>query len=81
MSIIKQTGDSAIVFSRRFTVVFLQIGMKFISDREDLFVVIFIFLSLVHFGPFGIRSILESKLNNRSCVTIFFSVTHPKPLV
>ena len=53
MSIIKQTGDSAIVFSRRFTVVFLQIGMKFTSDRGDFLVEMYILLSLVFWGACG----------------------------
>ena len=53
MIIVKHTGESAIVSSRRRPIVFLHLGLKFTSDREDLLVEKFILSSLVLFGPCG----------------------------
>ena len=38
VSIVKHTKNSAILSSRRCPIVFLYIGMKFTSDREDFIV-------------------------------------------
>ena len=50
---LKHTGESDIVPSRMCLIVFLHIGLKFASDREDFLVEMFILLSLVIFGPCG----------------------------
>ena len=50
-SIVKKTEDSCIVSSRRFPIVFLHLGLKFTSDREDLLFEMCIFKSLVVLGP------------------------------
>ena len=52
VSIVYYYVDSSIVSSRRCPRVFLQRGLKFTSDREDLLVEIYILLSLVFFVPF-----------------------------
>ena len=49
--IVKNTGDSAIVFSRIFPRVFLHIKLKFTFDGEELFVEMCILLSLIILGP------------------------------
>ena len=49
---VNNIGDSAIYSSRICTRVFLQLELKFTSDREDLLVEICILLSLVLFRPF-----------------------------
>ena len=51
--IIKHTEESAIVFSRIFPILFLRLGLKFISDREYFLVEMCILLSLVIFGLCG----------------------------
>ena len=62
--------------------VFIHIGMKFPSDREDFLVEIYIyFLSLVIFGPYGRGEKVQTKLNNRSSVTILWAMTHHGSLV
>ena len=67
--------------SRIFTRVFIHIGMKFLSDREDFLVKIYILLSLVLFGPQGKGEKVGTKLNNISSVTIFWALPHPGSLV
>ena len=47
--VVKHTGESAIVSSRICPRVFIQLGMKFTSDRDDLLVEMRIFLILVLF--------------------------------
>ena len=49
--IVSHTRESAIVSSRRCPIVFLQLGLKFPSDREYFLVEIYIFISLVLFRP------------------------------
>ena len=49
--IVKHSGESSIVSSKRFPRVFLQLGLKFLSDKEYFHVEIYILLSLVLFGP------------------------------
>ena len=51
--IIKHTEESSIVFSRIFPILFLRLGLKFISDREYFLVEMCILLSLVIFGSCG----------------------------
>ena len=50
VSLVKYTGDSTTVSSRRCPRVFIQLGLKFTSDKEDFLVEIYIFLSLVLLG-------------------------------
>ena len=57
--------------------VFIHIGLKFISDREDFLVEIYILLSLVLFGPYGRGEKVQTKLNNRSSMTIFWAMPCP----
>ena len=51
--IVNNTRESATVSSRIRPRVFLQIGIKFPSDREDFYFGMYIFLSLVLLGPVG----------------------------
>ena len=51
--IVKHTEDSSIFSSRICTRVFLQLGMKFLYEREDFCVEMYIFISLVVFGTYG----------------------------
>ena len=51
VSIVKHTGESVIVSSRRCTRLFPQIGLEFPSDREDFHVKMYILLILMIFGP------------------------------
>ena len=81
VGIVKHTGWSAIVSSRICPRVFLHLGLKFPSDREDFLVEIYILLSLVLFGPYRRGEKVQTKLNNRSSVTIFLAVTRPGSLV
>ena len=53
VSILNHTRYPYIVSSRRCTRVFLQIGMKNISDREDFHVEMYILLILLVFWPCG----------------------------
>ena len=48
-SILNQTGDSFIVYSRISPRIFIQLGLKLLSDREDFLVEMYILLSLVLF--------------------------------
>ena len=50
---VNYTGESAMESSRRCPRVFLQLLLKFTSDREDFLVEIFIMLILVVFGTRG----------------------------
>ena len=50
---LNHTEEAAIVSTRICTIVFLQVGQIFISDREDFHVEIYILISLVLFGPCG----------------------------
>ena len=50
--IVKKTGKSDIVSIRILPRLFLQIGLKFPSDRGDFLVEMYILLSLVIFGPY-----------------------------
>ena len=59
--ILKHTGELDIASSRRFPRVFLLIGLKFSSDREDFLVKMCIFLSMVLFGTCG----REEKVGNK----------------
>ena len=78
---INHTGESDIVYSRRCSSLFIQIGLEFPSDRENFLVEIYIFLSLVIFRSRGIGSKLGNKQNNRQSATIWWAVPHPAPLV
>ena len=51
--ILKYTGESAIVSSRRYPRLFLQIGLKFTSDTENFLVKMYTLSSLVLFRPHG----------------------------
>ena len=51
--IVNHSGYSTIVSSRICTRLFLHIGLKSPSDREDSLVEMCILLSLVLFGPCG----------------------------
>ena len=51
MSIVKHIEESDIVSSSIFPRVFIQLGLKFPSDREYFLVEIYILLSLVFSGP------------------------------
>ena len=53
MSIVKHTGESVIVSSRRCPRKILHIGLKTPSGREDFLVEVYIFLSLVLLGAHG----------------------------
>ena len=53
MRIVNHTGESSIVSIRRDSRVFLQLGLKFTSIREEFHVDMYIFLSLVLFGTYG----------------------------
>ena len=61
--------------------VFIHIGLKFPSNREDLLVEMCIFLGLVPFGPCRRGEKVGNKQNNISSETIFWDVPHPDPLV
>ena len=47
VSIVNHAGESAMVYSRICSILFLHLGMKFTSDREDLLIEMFILISLV----------------------------------
>ena len=79
--IVNHTGESYIVSSRRCPIIFLRIGLKVHSDREDSLVEICILLILVLLGPCGRGEKVGDKLKNRSSVTIFWSVPYPVPIV
>ena len=49
--IVNHTGESYMVSSRIFPRLFLQVGLKFPSNREKFLVKIYILLSLVFYGP------------------------------
>ena len=55
VSIVNHTRESSIVSSKIYPRVFIQIGLKFTSDRGDFLVGMDILLSLVLFGPCGRR--------------------------
>ena len=61
VSIVKHAGESAIVSSRRFPREFLQIELKFPSDREDSHVKMDILFSLVLLGTCGRGETLGNK--------------------
>ena len=61
MIIVNNIAESAIVSSRICTGVFLHLGLKLPSDREDFLVEMWILLSLVLFGPCG----REAKVGNK----------------
>ena len=79
--IVKNTGKSAIVSSRRCTRVFLHIGLKFTSNKEDFLVDMCILLNLILFRPCGRGSKLVNKQNNKSSENICWAVLHPDVLV
>ena len=81
MRIVNHTGDSSIVSIRICTRVFIHIGLKFISDREDFLVEIYILLSLVLFGKFVRGEKVQTRLNHRSYMTIFWDINRPCSLV
>ena len=80
LNIVRQNGVSDIVSSGRCPRVFIQIGQKFTSHREDSFVEMYILLRLVVFCPCGRGEKVGNKWNNRSDGTIFWEVLHPVPL-
>ena len=53
LSIVKHTGESAIVCSRTCPILYVYIGMKVTSDREDFHVEMYIMIILVLFKPYG----------------------------
>ena len=79
--IVNHTEESALLYSRISSRVFLQIELKFASDREDLLVEMCVLLSLLIFGPCGGGAKEGKKWNSRSSVKIFWVVPHPSPLV
>ena len=81
VSIINHTGESEIVSSRIFLRVVLHLGMKFTSNREDFYVEMYIFLSLVPFGPCGRGANLGNKWNNWSSTNICWALSRPISLV
>ena len=70
VSTVNNTGESAIVSSRIFPRVFIHLGLKFASDREDLLVEMCMLFSLENFGPCGRGSKVGNKRNNKSPDTI-----------
>ena len=68
------------VSSRTLPRVFILLGLKFTSDREDFIVEMCILLSLVIFGPCGRGKKVGKKRNNKSSETILWAVLNPGPL-
>ena len=66
--------------SRRFPRVFIQLGMKFTSGREDFLVEMCILKSLICFGPCRRGAKVGNKQNNESSETICWDVPHNGPL-
>ena len=62
-------------------ILFLQLGLKFPSDREDFLVKMCILLSLIILGPCVRGSKVGNKWINKSYETIWWDVPHPVPLV
>ena len=62
---VNHTGKSTIDFIRICPRVFIYLGLRFTSDKEDLFFEIRILLSLVIFGPRGRISTVGKKWKNR----------------
>ena len=81
VSILKHIGESDILYSRICTRVFIHLGLKFTSDREDFLVEMCILLSLVVFGPCGRGEKVGNKWNNESSETILWAKTNPGTLV
>ena len=79
--IVNHTVELAIVSSIRCTRVFLHLGMKFTSDREDFLVEMYILLRRVLFEPCGRIAKVGIKLNKKSCKTILWAVPDLGPLV
>ena len=71
LRIVNHTGESAIVYSRTCPRLYVHIGMKVTSDREDFHVEMYILIILVLFRPYGRGEKLGNKWNNIPPVTIF----------
>ena len=70
MIIVNHAGDSAIVASRICPRVFLHLGLKFCSSREDFLVEMYILLSLVISGTCGRgekEGVVKLGIGARSC--------------
>ena len=65
VTIVNNTLESDIVSRKRFPRVFLRLGLKFPSYREDFLVEKFILLSLVIFDPYRRVEKVGNKLNNK----------------
>ena len=78
--IVNNTGESAILSSRIFPRVFLHIGLRFTSDREEFLVEMFILLSQALFCTYVMGAKVK-KRNNISSVKFFCAVPHPGHLV
>ena len=81
VSIVNHNGESSIVRISIFPRVFLQLGLKFNSDREDFLVEMYIYLSLDILRPRGRGEKARSKWNNISSVTILWVLNHPGSIV
>ena len=81
VSILNHIGGSYIVYSRSFPRLFIHLGLKIISNKEDFLVEMCVLLSLFISGPCGQGSKVGNKWNNKSSETIFWAVTHHVPLV
>ena len=58
---VKHTVELDILSSKRFSIVFIYLGLVFTSNREDFLVEIYILLRLVLFTPCGRGSKLGNK--------------------
>ena len=79
-STLNHSGESELDSSSICPKVFIHIELKITSDREYFLVEVFMLLSLVIFGPYGIVSIVVN-LNSTSSVTIFLALHNPGDIV
>ena len=80
-SIVNHTRDSAIMLSRIYQRVFINVGLKFTSDRENILVEKCIFKCLVIYSPCGRVAKVGKKWSNKSSENICYNVPHYGPLV
>ena len=81
VSTVNNTGELAIVSSRSCQILFIQLKLKFPSNRGDFLVEMCILLSLVIFRPCRRGAKVGNKSNNKLSQKLFRAVTHTVPIV